>query len=182
MLHVIAQNFGRHRQPVFLSGVPSVRGFFIGGVPPSSSGGAAAVAHSPTSLLNAIVMAFSGRTATGCEPAPAQGGPGEPRSDEQPHAEERLYSDYEIAYQTGYEGFMKYGEKTGGFEAVEPSLREEYEHRLPQPESERPLGTATALAAAKEHLLWDQARHAAKTAWKRAAKQLSPRHCYRPTA
>lgn len=157
MLHVITQKFGRHLEPVFLSGVPSVRGFVVGDAHPQ------------------LVRSATGSEPTRPDAAAADANPEHP-------TEERLYSDYEVAYQTGYEGFMKFGEKAGSFEAAEPNLREEYEHRLPAPETDRPMGTATALAAAQAHLLWEQARHAAKTAWKRAAKQLTPRRHYRTAA
>jgi hypothetical protein len=183
MLHVIAQRFGRHLQPVFLSGVPSVRGFFIGSrrtQEVAAAGGMAALMPPPPAMWSAAFRALAEQPASGSEPGPA--GRDANEREQRAEAEEQTYSDYEIAYQTGFEGFMRHGEKAGSFEAAEPELREEYEQRLPAPETERPMGTATALAAAQAHLLWDEARHAAKTAWKRAAKQLRPREFHQRAA
>lgn len=180
MLHIIAQKFGRNLKPAFFSGISHLRTSRLAlssvGVG-LSAGGAAALAHPATSAVSAVFAALTEQSAArGNASAPLRENDDYWREhhDQQPYASERPYSDYATAYQTGYEGFMKYGENSGSFEAAEPQLRNEYEKRLPAPEWDRPAGTATALAAAKAHLLWDDARHAAKTAWKRAQKQLTP--------
>lgn len=66
----------------------------------------------------------------------------------QPYAKGRPYDDYAPAYQTGYEGYSKYGENGGSFEEREAELRKDYEARRPK------VG-------------WDDARPASRAAWDR---------------
>lgn len=65
------------------------------------------------------------------------------------------YSDYKGAYQTGYEGYGRWGGKGKRFEDLEPEMRKDYEARYGQ-----------------SRLKWDQARHASRAAWSRFDRNL----------
>jgi hypothetical protein len=74
----------------------------------------------------------------------------------QPYGKDYSYEQFEHAYRTGYESFMKYpGQK---FNEVEDSIAKEYE-------SEKP-GSA---------LPWDTVRPAVNTVWERMSSVISPR-------
>jgi hypothetical protein len=59
------------------------------------------------------------------------------------------YDGYAPAYHAGYEGFVKYGEKTASFEEVEPQIRADYDQQKPT-------------------MPWQEARGASLAAWERS--------------
>lgn len=63
---------------------------------------------------------------------------------------DRQYEDYQPAYQTGYEGYRRYGDAGKTYDEVEPDLRSDYEQHH---------GGAG--------LAWDKAKHATRDAWER---------------
>ena len=65
------------------------------------------------------------------------------------------YNDYKGAYQTGYEGYSRWGGRGKRFEDVEPELRKDYESRYGQ-----------------SRLRWEHARHASRAAWSRFDRNL----------
>ncbi len=76
---------------------------------------------------------------------------------EQPYAKpEHDYEDYAHAYQTGYEGFHKYPDKS--YEEIQDDLALDYERNKP--------GSA---------LPWDHARHAVHAAWAKMSQDIGPR-------
>jgi uncharacterized protein (TIGR02271 family) len=74
----------------------------------------------------------------------------------EPYVEKnRSYEEYQPAYQTGYEGYSKYGSQARSFDEVEPSLQQEYTQNWGQ-----------------SSLGWDKARHAARAAWEKLSGNL----------
>jgi hypothetical protein len=67
----------------------------------------------------------------------------------------RTFADYEGAYQTGYEGYARYGDRT--WEEAEADLRRDYEKNR---------GTS--------ELTWDEASHATRAAWERLGREPRP--------
>jgi len=59
------------------------------------------------------------------------------------------YDGYAPAYHAGFEGFVKYGEKTASFEEAEPQIRADYDQQKPT-------------------MPWQEARGASLAAWKRS--------------
>jgi uncharacterized protein (TIGR02271 family) len=62
---------------------------------------------------------------------------------------DRIYQDYQPAYQTGYEGFTRYADNGKSYEEVEPELQREYETNY----------------AASSGLPWEAAKPAARDAY-----------------
>lgn len=65
----------------------------------------------------------------------------------------RTFVDYEGAYQTGYEGYARYGEERS-WDEVKADLQRDYEKNR---------GTS--------ELTWDEASHATRAAWERLGRQ-----------
>lgn len=73
----------------------------------------------------------------------------------QPYYNSNLsYQDYQLAYRTGYEGFVEYGHQNQHFDQVEHVLRDQYDMS----------DTASVLP-------WQDARHAVFDGWHRAAQR-----------
>jgi hypothetical protein len=64
---------------------------------------------------------------------------------------DKTYEDYQPAYRTGYEGYDRYGHSGRTYSEVETDLQRDYQ------------------ANQTGSLPWEQARHAVKDAWDRAA-------------
>lgn len=65
--------------------------------------------------------------------------------------QDKTYEDYQPAYRTGYEGYDRYGHSGRTYSEVETDLQRDYQ------------------ANQTGSLPWEQARHAVKDAWDRAA-------------
>jgi hypothetical protein len=69
-----------------------------------------------------------------------------------PYFEEgTTYKDYQLAYQTGYEGYVHYGHSGRNYSDIEPDLQRAYE------------------AKQSGSLAWEKAKYAVMDAWERAA-------------
>ncbi len=64
---------------------------------------------------------------------------------------DRTYEHYQPAYRTGYEGYNRYGHSGRTYSEVETDLKRDYQHNQ------------------TGGLPWEQAKHAVKDAWDRAA-------------
>ncbi|MBD2178629.1 hypothetical protein H6F42_17055 [Pseudanabaena sp. FACHB-1998] len=67
---------------------------------------------------------------------------------------DKTYEDYQPAYRTGYEGYDRYGQDGRSYSEVETDLQRDYQNNH------------------HAGLPWEQAKHAVKDAWDRAAKAI----------
>ena len=74
-----------------------------------------------------------------------------------PYVEEgRAYEDYQPAYRTGYQGYIRYVDAGKTYDQVEPELRKEYE------------------AKGSSNVDWNAAKYAVRDGWDRASRYDKP--------
>lgn len=146
----------KSRNPDLITGAPGShpvgtgRGAAAGGVATGAAIGTVAgpVGTIARAAVGAVVGGLAGKGLAEAVNPTAEAAYWRKNHERQPYAKGRSYDGFDAAYQNGYDGYARYGDKGGTYEEREEELRKRHE-------------------ASGSKLAWSEARPASHAAWTR---------------